>query len=137
MESRMECRMDYKVQKMATVRFVREGFHHWPDATPARRYLAQRHRHLFHVEASIEVRHSEREIEFHDFLKFCREHFGGYGENREFGPHSCEALAEALAKKITLQFPNRSVIVKVFEDGEVGAQVNCEPDLQTGELSAG
>lgn len=119
--------MDYKIRKRATVRFVREGFHHWPSATPVRFYLAQRHRHLFHVECSIEVRHNEREIEFHDFLEYCREHFGGYGENREFGAYSCEALAEALAQKITLQYPDRSVIVKVFEDGEVGAEISFEP----------
>lgn len=123
--------MAYKIFKCATVRFVREGFHHWPHPTPPRCYLAQRHRHLFHVEATVEVQHNEREIEFHDFLEFCRNHFGGYLENREFGAYSCEALAEALAKKITLQYPNRSVIVKVFEDREVGAEIHYEVARET------
>lgn len=118
--------MAYKVSKWATVRFTREGFHHWPEAKGKRSYLAQRHRHLFYVEASVQVQHNEREIEFHDFLEFCRENFGGSSQNQQFGGHSCESLGEALAKKITLQFPNRSVIVKVFEDDEVGAKILYE-----------
>ena len=103
------------------VRFQVEGFHRWPDATPARAYLAQRHRHMFHVEASIDVSHDDREIEFHDLLDFCRVHFPG----GELGSQSCEQMAAGLAHEITRAYPGRRVMVSVFEDGEVGARVTC------------
>lgn len=60
---------------MAVVRFQIEGFHRWPKATPQRGYLAGRHRHMFHVEAQIELFRDDREIEFHDFLDFCKSIF--------------------------------------------------------------
>ena len=104
------------------VRFTSEGWHHYPDAPMERAYLAYLHRHLFHVEASIEVLHDDREIEFHDFLDFCRAAF----PTGRLGAQSCEMLARDLANKITLQWSDRRVIVSVFEDGEVGARVSVK-----------
>ncbi|MBW4514542.1 MAG: hypothetical protein KME11_04895 [Timaviella obliquedivisa GSE-PSE-MK23-08B] len=112
-----------KTQSSAIIRFQVPGFHHWQDATGDRAYLAQRHRHLFHVEVKLELHHSCREVEFHDFLDFCRTNFPG----GEMGGLSCEHMAENLLKQITDRYPGRSVRVGVFEDGECGAEVRCPP----------
>lgn len=100
------------------VRFQVAGFHQWPDAPDNRSYLRDKHRHLFHVEASMPVSHNEREVEFHDFLDFCRRRFPG----GDLGARSCESMAEALAITIKNRY-QRSARVAVFEDGEVGAVV--------------
>jgi hypothetical protein len=101
------------------VRFAVEGFHQWSDATSRRDYLRALHRHLFHVEASVEVTADDREIEFHDFLDFCRAVFPG----GNMGGQSCEMMARGLVEKITRHYGQRRVTVAVFEDGEVGARV--------------
>ena len=107
------------IARFAIVRFAVEGFHNWPNAVPPREYLAARHRHMFHYEVQIGLVHNDREIEFHDFLAFCKDNC----MKGEMGGASCEDMAEALIKKITLRYPGRKVIVKVFEDGEVGAKL--------------
>lgn len=111
-------------ETFATVRFQVDGFHFWPEAGGSRKYLAQKHRHLFHVKASIELFGDDREIEFHDFLDFCRANFAG----GDMGKMSCEMMAKTLVIKIAAQHAGRRVLVSVFEDGEVGATVNFLPD---------
>ena len=101
----------------ASVKFVAEGFHRWPNPTENRLYLQSRHRHLFHVKVDLEVRHDEREVEFHDLLGKARTLFG----TGDFGDRSCETLARQLAEGILARWPGRQVQVEVFEDGEVGA----------------
>ena len=105
-----------------TVRFTRQGFHRWPSAPQHRAYLAQRHRHLFHVECSMAVAHDDRDVEFHDMLDFCRGAFVG----GEMGDWSCELMARTLAKEIARRY-GRAATVAVFEDGEVGATVTEAP----------
>ncbi len=107
---------------LAVVRFTREGWHSWPDAPESRAYLASLHRHLFHVEVQLEVFHAEREVEYHDLLDFCKEHF--HGGDR--GGVSCETMAKGLAQRITARFPERWGQVSVFEDNEVGAVYSWE-----------
>lgn len=112
---------------VAIVRFDVPGFHCWPEAPGARNYLAQRHRHLFHVEVQLELRHHEREVEFHDLLDFARERMpGGEMEGR-----SCETMASELLHHIHERYPGRTVRVSVFEDGEVGASLEHRPRLVT------
>lgn len=105
----------------ATVKFSVEGFHNWPNAPETRKYLADKHRHMFYVNVTIQVVHTEREIEFHDLLDFCKENFPG----GDMGASSCETMAEQLANKITLRY-SRRVTVSVFEDDEVGATVTYQ-----------
>jgi len=100
------------------VRFTQPGFHHWPEPTKGREYLGKRHRHLFHVEVSLNVNHHDREVEFHDLLDFARNAFTG----GELGGQSCETMAQALGEEIARRF-GRAVQVTVSEDGEVGAVV--------------
>lgn len=103
------------------IRFTAEGWHHWPGASSRRTYLANVHRHLFHVEVWLPVEHEEREVEFHDLLEFCRESFG----SGDFGTASCETLATRLGKEIARRF-GRACEVLVMEDGEAGAMVTVE-----------
>lgn len=109
----------YTNEAVISVRFQVEGWHRWPDAPPHRGYLAQSHRHMFHVEATLPVGHDDREVEFHDFLDFCRIHF----EGGDRGAQSCEVMARDLLASICGHYA-RSASVKVFEDGEVGATVS-------------
>lgn len=111
--------MSNNYSRMAVVRFSVVGFHRWPGAAGKRSYLADRHRHMFFVEASVEVFHNEREIEFHDFQDFCKDHF----PSGELGDKSCETLAMNLVSRIESRWPERKIKVGVFEDNEVGAYV--------------
>jgi len=67
----------------------------------------------------------DREVEFHDFLDFCKAEFMG-GQLAGF---SCEHLARGLGTKITRAYVGRRVMVSVFEDNEVGARVTLESPL--------
>lgn len=101
------------------VRFVKAGFHLWPNAPPSRAYLAQRHRHLFHVEVRVEVRHDDREIEFHDLLEEAEDLFEIADDTM-----SCEMMARVLANRLMALHDQRIFAVTVSEDGECGATVS-------------
>jgi hypothetical protein len=103
----------------AVIRFSVPGFHNWPGASGVRAYLADRHRHLFLVEVELQVFHEEREVEFHDLLDFCKTAFPG----GDMEGQSCETMATGLYKEVAGQYPDRRLVVSVFEDGEVGAKV--------------
>ena len=111
------------IKRSIIVRFQKSGFHLWPNPTKGREYLGQLHRHLFYIEAEIETHHNEREIEFHDFLDFCQEHFKG----GNMGALSCESMAERLIEKITARYPKRQLEVRIFEDNEAGARLCFTP----------
>lgn len=104
----------------AIARFRREGWHYWNGASEKRFYLGQLHRHLFHIEVELELLHDDREVEFHDLLDFCKEHFP---DNKNHNGRSCETMAKELRAAVVAQYPNRWCAVSVFEDGEVGARV--------------
>lgn len=102
------------------VRFTAEGWHRWPLAAGNRAYLGHRHRHLFHIQAQLDVVHDDRDVEFHNLLDWLKLEWPGNGE---WGAHSCESIARIYVDKIRDAFPGRAVTVGVFEDGEVGAWV--------------
>ncbi len=106
------------------VRYTVEGWHNWPDAPPHRDYLAAPHRHLFHVEVRVPVTHSDREVEFHDLLAFCRE--SGRGPGGHMGRASCEMMAAKLAVGIVDHFNVSYTVVTISEDGECGATLTYE-----------
>lgn len=109
------------------VRFTYPGFHRWAGAPAHRSYLADRHRHLFHVEVRMQVSHDDREIEFHDLLDRARAIFEfELGTNGNFGSHSCEMLGRELGGRLARMY-QRAVTVIVSEDGECGAQVEAHP----------
>lgn len=101
------------------VRLEVAGFHFWPEAPPRVAFLAERHRHVFHVTAKIEVRELDREVEFITFKDRMREFFdAAYGTPCEFDDMSCEQIALMLVNRFDL------VECEVSEDGENGAIVH-------------
>ena len=98
-----------------------EGFHCWPDARekfPTMGFLADRHRHIFHIKAEKIVTHDDRDVEIIDFKRKIENHIKHtWGRPAEFKGMSCEALARLLHTKFDL------VSCEVLEDGENGAKV--------------
>jgi len=112
-------------RRTAVVRFTVPGFHRWPEAPIGRAYLADSHRHLFHVQVEVDVAHADREVEFHDLLDVARAAL----PPGDFGRASCEQLAERIGAKVTAAF-QRDAAVEVWEDGEVGARITCTEGTQ-------
>lgn len=107
-----------------SVKFDVIGMHYWKAAPTKRAYLRDNHRHKFFVIASIDVEHNDRDIEFHDFLDFCKKDF----PSGQLGGQSCETLAEYLIERIQKKYPNRGIVVQVWEDNEVGAILTLDID---------
>lgn len=101
----------------ATHRFV--GFHAWPGASEERRYLADRHRHLFHARVEISVDHDDREIEFHDLFDVLVSACTVFAEA---GAASCEQMASYVREVVDRRWPHRVVSAEISEDGEFGAR---------------
>jgi len=105
-----------------------DGLHSWPDARkvfPEVGFLADVHRHMFHVTLSYRVSHSDRDREFIMFkrdvldyihLKYYRQEYNCHF----FGAMSCEMIAEELLEYFGCEW------VEVFEDGENGARVEID-----------
>ena len=104
--------------------FRRAGFHSWPDAPESHAYLRHNHRHIFHVEIALEVRHDDREVEFHWLLDQAQARWDQWGT--QLGHRSCEMLARELAEGLAT-VRQRRVRVVVSEDGENGAVVEAYP----------
>jgi hypothetical protein len=107
-------------------RFRIPGVHHWPtaDETRTHGHLIFPHRHMFHIHAEAQVKHSDRDIEFlelADKMKDFLFNMYGIGELKQlcdFSSMSCEDIAETLA----YNFP-MCHMVEVSEDGEGGARI--------------
>jgi hypothetical protein len=104
-------------RKIIWVTFQRAGFHRYPDAPDDVGYLANNHRHLFKFKVSIEVFHDDREIEFHQFLRWLE---SLYTDILVLDYRSCEMIADELAQVIRERYPNRDLEIEVAEDGECG-----------------
>ena len=100
------------------VTYTAVGFHYWEGATGKRAYLANRHRHLFHIKIKCNVTHNDRDIEFHDLIDSAKKYFNG----GELGGMSCEAMAEELGWKLVNQY-NRGFSIEISEDGECGSRI--------------
>jgi hypothetical protein len=112
------------------VKFTREGVHRYPAAATDPRladvaFLAHPHRHIFHFEVDIDVRHNERDIEFIQFKRYVE---GLYNTGSlDAGSKSCETLAEDLLRAVNLRYPGRAIEVSVSEDGENYARISWLP----------
>lgn len=111
------------------VRFSVVGYHYWPDPPPGYAYLGQLHRHSFDFRVKMEeggsrfmeinamasiLEHAMRR-NFSPMLDF--DDMGAVN----FGPLSCEDLAQKLLEYLWDQFAPRSASVLVLEDGLQGA----------------
>ena len=105
-------------------RFSVEGFHAWPGAGGDAAFLASRHRHVFHVAASVWVEHADRDVEFILLGRGLRLALTtAFGEPAEFGAMSCEHVARWLIEACEHRWHS----CEVSEDGENGAVLEVEP----------
>jgi len=103
----------------AIIKICVEGLHRFPDATGRKKFLSYLHRHIFHVSAYVEQRHSNRDIEYLEFkrwlLQIC--------PKGNLDTMSCEQIGEHILSEIKKKYPNRKVKIVVLEDGENGAEI--------------
>ncbi len=107
------------------VRLQIDGEHNFPAAAelfPEVAFLAHPHRHMFHIEAKVEVFHDNRDKEFimlkRDILEYLgKRYYRSVSRTHMFGPMSCEMIA----REILNEFNCKSV--QVWEDLENGAEV--------------
>jgi hypothetical protein len=131
-------RIKSAAQRQIWVTFTKEGIHCYPAAATDPllatgdeydvSFLGNPHRHIFHFRVSIDVFHSDRDIEFIQFKRWLENLYSGTGpfnENQvlELNYKSCEMIADDLYLQIAARYPNRAVTIEVSEDGENGCSI--------------
>jgi len=116
------------------VQFQKEGIHCYPAAATDPRlntageydvsFLANPHRHIFHFRVSIDVFHSDRDIEFIQFKRWLESLYNGSNTVLELDWKSCEMIADDLYIQIAGRYPGRAVVIEVSEDGENGCSIS-------------
>ncbi len=101
------------------IRFEFEGIHCWPEAPEQVSFLKNSHRHLFKVEAVMNVHHHDREMEFFIVKKDLQELVKTLGF--DLGRMSCEDMAHRIYQHIRFVYNRSFVRVEVSEDGENAA----------------
>lgn len=116
------------------------GFHAWKDAPPEVDYLASRHRHVFTIKLALDVKHDDRDLEFHMVLRHLRGVlYALWSHNKlevEFGNNSTEAIGRALIDGLEAitewddrgehshqLYLGRVRWIEVWEDDECGSRV--------------
>lgn len=110
--------------KLKTYIYVRGeyiAFHNWADALPQVEFLKYSHRHLFKWEATLQVSHDDRQLEFfivqEEIMNFINESLN-FKDAR-----SCEVQAKSIFMFLEKKYPGQPYCVNVSEDGENGALV--------------
>jgi hypothetical protein len=95
----------------------------WKDVS----FLGHLHRHIFHIEVTIEVYHADRDIEFIQFKRWIERLYDQKTLDLDY--KSCEMLAHELLKHIQNEYGfDRTVHVNVSEDNENGAIIKYVRD---------
>lgn len=104
-----------RTRVFCTLQFA--ALHSWPAAKGAVSFLANEHRHVFHIRCEWDVEHDDRDLEF----VTCKIRIDRWLRN-EF-PHATigHMSCEMLARKLLVEFD--CCKVEVSEDGENGATV--------------
>ena len=115
------------MRTLITARLHVPGLHYWPGAHDARDYVRAPHRHLFGIAATLEVRHDERDVEWHDLAETMTAHVRDMADRHrdglhDFGPRSCETLARTLMARLT-DDGHTVAAVEWDEDGEFTARI--------------
>lgn len=97
-----------------------EAIHKWENAHGEVAFLADYHRHVFHVTLEVEVRHDDREIEF-ILLKRALEKYLNHIPKKS--TLSCEMMAKGVLQWVSATYGARTCSCSIFEDGENGAKV--------------
>lgn len=112
-------------KRMIWVTFQREGIHAYLEAGHLEHlqdvdFLRYPHRHMFHFKVAIEVKHSNRDIEFIQFKRWLESLYQG---TLVLNAKSCEMICDELYEMIASRYPNRDVEITLSEDDENGATV--------------
>jgi hypothetical protein len=113
------------IKTTVIVKLQVEGAHYFAKAKelfPEVGFLADRHRHIFHIKACMEVFHDDRDIEFILFkrgvIDYLHSNYHSITSGMlEFDNMSCEAIARELRDYFHCEW------VEVWEDDENGARV--------------
>lgn len=112
---------------LVTARYSFPALHNWPTAPQGRAYLASPHRHMFICDATVEVRHDDRDVEYHDLRadvqEWTQQFRTVHKDLSNVGPQSCEHLARSLFDWLAIGLP--VVRVTVSEDGEFSSTVEA------------
>lgn len=113
----------HKSSIFVTTDFV--GYHMWEDAPAEVAYLASLHRHKFHVRLEVQVRHNDRELEYHTVLKGLAQFIIELLDSWKWG-WSCEDIAQRILSWVMKDYPDRDLYrVTVAEDGENGSTLEA------------
>lgn len=105
------------------VSFQFEGFHKWVDAPKEVGFLKDLHRHIFHVKATIQVSHEDRDLEFILVKRWLESEVPNM-KNVVGEGASCETMCRYFIDIITDKHPDVPyVMLEVSEDGENGGIV--------------
>jgi hypothetical protein len=111
-------------KKFVYVTFQRKGYHFYPDAPEDVSYLRSSHRHLFKFKVKIEVKSTNREIEFHQFQNQIEQWFDS--GVLQLDHKSCEMIADDLYRRLYSTYTTheftRELTIEVSEDGECGSE---------------
>lgn len=126
-----------KMKTKIKVTFDVPGYHYWESAPEAVAFLISSHRHIFVYTAVLEVYHHDREVEFFLLQNELRswvinKYPMGAAGALDFGPSSCEHLAQEMVEYIMEHYPGREGSVGVSEDGVVGSIVAFEKGDKVG-----
>lgn len=107
------------------VRLQVDGIHNFPAAKqlfPEVGFLADDHRHMFHIELACAVTHTDRDKEFimlkRDVQEYLeKKYYRPVSRTHMFGAMSCEAIATELLEVFDCEW------VEVWEDLENGGRV--------------
>jgi len=129
-----------KITRWIKVNTEFRGIHCWPECPyPDVAFLRNPHRHTFKVEVKVLIDHDDRDIEFFQFQHRLDQvisdwYFKGTQpghkniEPVDLGRKSCEQIAEDIFQVLRAYGYNRRMVICVSEDGEVGAELEFEPD---------
>lgn len=112
--------INYPTLTMIKVKLQIAGVHRWPAAdSPEYSYLQHPHRHVFHIEATKQVSHDDRDIEIISFKRqifeyLINKYWNGTLKMCDFDTLSCEAIGRELLNTFALS------TVEVLEDNENG-----------------
>ena len=124
-------RIMQSAKRMIYINFQKEGIHKYPAALEDPNlktgdeydvsFLGYPHRHIFHINVSIEVFHNDRDIEFIQFKRFCERLLSERVVQLNY--KSCEMISDDLYEQISSRYPERDVHISVSEDNENGCTI--------------
>jgi hypothetical protein len=134
-------RIKSAAKKFVYVSIQKEGYHCFPEAGVDPQFatgdkydvshLAFKHMHYFFIKVWVEVKHSNRHIEFIQLRRWLEDLYGS--NTLSLNSKSCEMIAEDLYIQIANKYPNCDVRIDVSEDNINGAylEFNTTKPTQT------